>query len=76
MTAKQLIGMIVMAERVNGANGPAAGVHICNPDEKRVVKRLEAKGLVRVERPGSRCAGMEEWFVYRGTGVEFDEHRR
>lgn len=49
-------------------NAEGGEVHDAWPHEKRVVAKLEARGLVTVRRTKERCGGFEEWW-YRMAPV-------
>lgn len=48
--------MLAMAQNSNGE------VHVADPAEKSVVRRLEKRGLVEVRRTEDKICGHTEWW--------------
>lgn len=58
-----------MLSMVDHAAREGRGVHVATAEDKRTVRRLVKRGVVRVERPGTTTAGLEDWYVYRASAL-------
>jgi hypothetical protein len=47
----------------NGSDDADLGAHVALPDEKRIVRQLEKRGLVRVVRAKTKTAGYPDWWI-------------
>jgi hypothetical protein len=60
---RQMLAMAFYGSDSRAHIGEPIGAHVCVAKEKRTARWLEHKGLVTIQRPGTRTAGHTDWYV-------------